>query len=67
MFESNMASYIRYPESVLSVIAKIGGVLAALNIGIIIEAYNKRVFEKRINERLKGLYEEGQESYNTGV
>lgn len=66
-----MATYMRYPESVLSVIAKIGGVLAALNIGILIEAYNKRVFEKRINERLKVLYEDTSDSvndrYNTGV
>lgn len=56
MFESNLAIYKRYPVSVLEVTSKLGGVLAALNIGIFIAIYNKKEFERRINTRLRTLY-----------
>jgi hypothetical protein len=36
LFESNMASYTRYPDSMLDTLGKLGGLIAALNIGAFI-------------------------------
>ena len=48
--KNTIVVYQKYPDSILSGLAKIGGLIAILRIGSLLTIYNKRFFEKDLRE-----------------
>jgi hypothetical protein len=60
-------SYEKYPDSVLSGLSKVGGLIALLNISFLLNLLNHYWFEKKIKRDIKELEAEKGDNQNEGI
>ena len=52
--KKNIAIYTEiYPTSILAGLIKIGGLIAIFRVGVLLNIYNRRVFQHKLQEQLK--------------